>query len=222
MLRPVDLQVLVSRTHEVQKYQGVVTKMNESEGENFRRRLQNQVKEEQQQVQRKKNVLAKRVTRRQEQDSSGGREQQDSQRKKEQQEDVSSVVTLTLKYNKYGLKLVSSLVRPSEKGSRRSFALLLGILIFLHILCVGLCLLLFLGLKELARRQRQLADRLGVVEELVIELSSATLESSGQDDTEQGALARHEAETRRTRPVSLFLRSCLQRKNRSRRLISNQ
>ncbi|HHZ19912.1 MAG TPA: hypothetical protein GX391_05270 [Firmicutes bacterium] len=89
MLRPVDLQVLVSRTHEVQKYQGVVTKMNESEGENFRRRLQNQVKEEQQQVQRKKNVLAKRVTRRQEQDSSGGREQQDSQRKKEQQEDVS-------------------------------------------------------------------------------------------------------------------------------------
>ncbi|HHZ19913.1 MAG TPA: hypothetical protein GX391_05275 [Firmicutes bacterium] len=74
--------------------------------------------------------------------------------------------------------------------------MLLGILIFLHILCVGLCLLLFLGLKELARRQRQLADRLGVVEELVIELSSATLESSGQDDTEQGALARHEAETR--------------------------
>lgn len=87
MLRPVDLQVLVSRTHEVQKYQGVVNKMSESEGENFRRRLQNQVKEEQQQVQRKKNVLSKRVTRRPEGESSGNQGQGSQQEREKPKDD---------------------------------------------------------------------------------------------------------------------------------------
>lgn len=59
--------------------------------------------------------------------------------------------------------------------------MLLGILILLYCVGVGLGILLFLALKEVSRRQRQLADRLGVVEELIIELSSEKPDPSGQE-----------------------------------------
>jgi hypothetical protein len=64
MFRPVDLQVLIARTLEVQKQQGVMTKMAEGEGENFRRRLQTQVEEEQRQVQRKKGDISLKIGKR--------------------------------------------------------------------------------------------------------------------------------------------------------------
>jgi hypothetical protein len=95
MLRPVDLQVLITRTIEVQKQQGVAARLAGEEGENFRRRLQHQVEEEQRQVQRKSNVLTKRVNKRQEKDETNQQGQQ-RERKKEAQNPLGQNVDLEM------------------------------------------------------------------------------------------------------------------------------
>ena len=81
MLRPVDLQVLITRTIEVQKQQGVAARLAGDEGENFRRRLQHQVEEEQRQVRRKSSVLSKRVNKRQEKEGMEHQGQQEEKKK---------------------------------------------------------------------------------------------------------------------------------------------
>lgn len=86
MLRPVDLQVLVSRTLEVQKQVGIQAKMTEDEGEAFRRRLQNEIEHEQRQVKRKKSDLSKRIGKRPQQEDSKGRKY-DQNRKEKKLED---------------------------------------------------------------------------------------------------------------------------------------
>lgn len=82
MLRPVDLQVLVSRTIEIQKQLGISTKLTEDEGENFRRRLQNQVENEQRQVRRKKSDLSKRIGKRPQPEDELGREYNQERKEK--------------------------------------------------------------------------------------------------------------------------------------------
>ncbi|HEX2952791.1 MAG TPA: hypothetical protein VHR47_02270 [Bacillota bacterium] len=89
MFRPVDLQVLIARTLEVQKQQGVMTKMAEGEGEEFRRRLQIQVEEEQRQVQRKKGDISLKIGKRPEhRESNGEYNQRAKKAKKEQDKDA--------------------------------------------------------------------------------------------------------------------------------------
>ncbi len=57
MIGPLDVQVLVNRTLEVQKLQGNAMHMPEDENENFKQRLNNQVKREEQQVRRKSEIV---------------------------------------------------------------------------------------------------------------------------------------------------------------------
>jgi hypothetical protein len=57
MIGPLDVQVLVNRTLEVQKLQGNAMHLPEDENENFKQRLDNQVKKEEQQVRRKSEIV---------------------------------------------------------------------------------------------------------------------------------------------------------------------
>lgn len=86
MFRPVDLQVLIARTLEVQRQQGAMTKMAEGEGEQFRKRLQTQVEDEQRQVQRKKNDLALRIGKRSEHNGQPNQEQKQTKREEKEPE----------------------------------------------------------------------------------------------------------------------------------------
>lgn len=57
MIGPLDVQVLVNRTLEVQKLQGNAMHLPEDENENFKQRLNNQVKREEKQVSRKSEIV---------------------------------------------------------------------------------------------------------------------------------------------------------------------
>lgn len=96
MLRPVDLQVLVSRTLEVQKQLGIATKLTEDEGENFRRRLQSQVENEQRQVRRKKSDLSKRIGKRPQSEEERGREYDQNRKEKKLEKTLGQNVDLEI------------------------------------------------------------------------------------------------------------------------------
>ncbi len=79
MLGPLDVQVLVNRTLEVQKLQGNILQQQEDESEVQKNRRENEVRKAEQQVRRKGEAVHGRI-------QDGGREQQASTRQNQKRE----------------------------------------------------------------------------------------------------------------------------------------
>lgn len=77
MLGPLDVQVLINRTLEVQKIQGNVLRRPEEEGEVFKERVAREVKDEERRVRRRSQVVSGRVDDKERQNSHKREDEED-------------------------------------------------------------------------------------------------------------------------------------------------